>query len=41
MQQADPSVKLQGKVNTLKADASEQTQCRPTHTGVTVKTVAV
>ena len=35
--QADPGVKLQGKVNTLKADASAQTQCRPTNTGVTVK----
>ena len=37
LQQADPSVKLQVKVNTLKADASAQTQCRPTNTGVTVK----
>ena len=37
LQQADPSVKLQVKVNTLKADPSAQTQCRPTNTGVTVK----
>ena len=37
LQQADPSVKLQVRVNTSKADAAAQTQYRPTNTGVTVK----